>query len=299
MDFANRFVMEHFGSRAEHLAPLASGAWSKAYSFTLDGHEMIIRFGAYVEDFEKDRAMGTFSTAALPIPKVLEVGKTENGFFAVSERVRGEKHLDELDKSEMRVVLPQLFDALYELQTQDLTRTQEVGLWRPEGTGPSWGAELLSVAEPRERLAGWRERLDTSPREASIFDAGVAKLRILASQLPDIRGIVHNDLLNRNVLVNNGKLTGVFDWGNALYGDPLYDHAWFLYWWPWYPQWQGIDLQAMLDQHWDKRGGQPTQMKEHLLCYLIHIGLDHIAYCAFRERTEDMKRNAEQVLSYI
>ncbi|SFT08277.1 phosphotransferase family protein [Paenibacillus sp. BC26] len=296
---AHRFVKEHFGSRADDLAPLASGDWSRAYSFVLDGRDMVIRFGAYVDDFKKDRAMGELSLASLPIPKVIEIGETENGFFAVSERVQGKKHLDELDESEMRVVLPQLFDALYELQTLDLTGTQEVGLWRPEGTGPGWGAELLAVAEPRERLAGWRERLDTSPREASIFDAGVVKLSELVPQLPEIRGIVHNDLLNRNVLVDNGKLTGLFDWGNAFYGDPLYDHAWFLYWWPWYPQWQGIDLQAILDQHWDKRGGPPAQMKERLLCYLIHIGLDHIAYCAFRERAEDRKRNADQVLTYI
>ncbi|SEN37629.1 phosphotransferase family protein [Paenibacillus sp. OV219] len=296
---ADRFVKDRFGDRALNLASLASGDWSRAYSFLLDGREMVIRFGAYVGDFEKDRVMGAFSMDTMPIPKVVEVGETENGFFAISERIQGEKHLDELDESEIRIVLPQLFDALFELQELDLTSTQEIGLWRPEGTGPSWAAELLSVAEPRDRLAGWRDRLDTSPREASIFDAGVAKLRQLAPQLPEIRGIVHNDLLNRNVLVANGKLAGVFDWGNAVYRDPLYDHALFLYCWPWFPQWHGIDLQEILDQHWEKRGGPPAQMKERLLCCLIHIGLDNIAYCAFRERTEDMRQNADQLLTYI
>ncbi|AZN40971.1 phosphotransferase family protein [Paenibacillus albus] len=293
------FVKAHFGDRAQELTPLASGGWSSAYSFLLDGREMVIRFGAHVEDYEKDRVMGAYSTEAMPIPKVVEIGETENGFFAISERVQGAKHLDELDESEMRIVLPQLLDALYELQKLDFTSTQEVGLWRPEGTGPSWAAELLSVAEPRERLAGWREQLEASPREASIFDAGVEKLRQLAPLIPEVRGIVHNDLLNRNVLVDNGKLTGVFDWGNAVYRDPLYDHALFLYWWSWFPQWQGIDLQEILDLHWEKRGGPPTQMKERLLCCFIHIALDHIAYCAFRGRTEDMRRNADQLLNYI
>lgn len=296
---AIRFVKEHFGNRARGLAPLAAGDWSRAYSFMLDGRETVIRFGAYLDDFKKDRAMGEHATAALPIPKVIEVGETESGFFAVSERVQGEKHLDELEEKEMRIVLPQLFDALYELQKLDLTDTQEVGLWRPEGTGPSWGDELLSVAEPRDRLAGWRKRLEASPREASIFDDGIKRLRHLVPQLPECRGIVHSDLLNRNVLVGNGKLTGVFDWGNAFYGDPLYDQAWFLYWWSWFPQWQGIDLQDILDRHWEKHGGSPVQMKERLLCCLIHIGLDHIAYSAFRGRAEDMRRNSEQVLTYL
>lgn len=296
---ANRFVTARYGGRAQELMPLASGDWSKAYSFRLDGQEMIIRFGAYRGDFEKDRAMGAYSSAALPIPKVIEVGETEDGFFAVSERVRGAKHLDELDEAELRLVLPQLFDALYELQQRDFKDTREVGLWRPEGTGPSWGAELLAVTEPRDRLAGWRERLDASPREAGIFDAGVAKLRELAPHLPEHRGIVHNDLLNRNVLVDDGKLTGVFDWGNAFYGDPLYDQAWFLYWWPWYPQWQGIDLEELLARHRAKHGGPPERMEERLRCCLIHIGLDHIAYSAFREREADMRGNADQVLRYL
>jgi hygromycin-B 4-O-kinase len=242
--------------------------------------------------------MGTQSSDSLPIPRVLEVGETESGFYAVSERVPG-KHLDELKEPELRLVLPKLFDALYELQKLDLTDTQGVGLWRPDGAGPSWGAELLSVAEPRDRLAGWRERLDASPQEARVFDAGLERLRQLAPQLSEYRGIVHNDLLNRNVLVDKGRLTGVIDWGNAFYGDPLYDNALFLYWWSWYPEWQEIDLQEILDRHWDKYGGRPPQLEERLLCCLIHVGLDHIAYSAFRQRPENMRRHAEQLLTYI
>ncbi|TDF89178.1 phosphotransferase family protein [Paenibacillus piri] len=295
---AKHFVKSRYGDDAHNLVPLAAGDWSKAYSFTLDGHEMIIRFGAYPGDFEKDRVMGTYSSESLPIPKVLEVGETENGFYAVSEKVPG-KHLDELKEPELRLVLPQLFDILQGLQKLDLTDTQEAGLWRPDGTGSRWGTGLLSVAEPRARLAGWRERLDAFPQEVRIFDAGIEKLRQLVPQLQEYRGIAHCDLLNRNVLVDKGRITGIIDWGNALYGDPLYDFAWFLYWWPWYPEWQGIDLKEMIDQHWDKHGGSPAHKEERLRCYLIHIGLDHIAYSAFRQRSENMRRNAEQLLTYI
>ncbi|WP_308633936.1 phosphotransferase family protein [Paenibacillus silvisoli] len=296
---AERFVKKHFGDRARNLVSLASGDWSRAYAFSLDGRDRVIRFGSYRSDFEKDQAMGHLSMASLPIPKIMEIGETENEYFAVSERVQGDKHLDELNESEMRVVLPQLLDALCELQKQDLASTQKVGIWRPEGSGRSWGGELLEVAGPRDRLAGWREKLENFSRETRIFDAGVIKLRQLVPRLPENRGIVHNDLLNRNVLIGNSKLTGVFDWGNAFFGDPLYDHALFLYWWSWFPRWQGIDLKEIMDLHWDKRGGPPERMKERLLACLIHIGLDHIAYCAFRERTDDMKRNADQLSLYI
>ncbi len=297
---AKRFVKARFGDRTRDLVPLAAGEWSRAYALTLDGHEVVIRFGAYVDDFEKDRVMGRHSSAALPIPKVLEVGEAGSEFYAVSERVAG-KPLDDLDEGEMRALLPGLLAALDELRELRPIGRHGFGLWRPDGTAPSetWSAALLAVAERTGRTAGWRERLDASPQDAEVFDAAFGKLGRLAPQLPDVRSIVHGDLLNRNVLVDAGRLSGVIDWGNALYGDPLYDIAWLLYWWAWYPAWQGIDLTESLDRHWRAHGGPPDRMQERLLCYLIHIGLDNVAYSAFKERPEQLRRNTEQLLTYL
>ena len=58
-------------------------------------------------------------------------------------------------------------------------------------------------------------------------------------------------------------------------------------------------LQELLTKHWGKYGGSPAQLEERLLCYLIHLGLDHIAYYAFRKRPEDMRLHVEQLLTYI
>jgi hypothetical protein len=56
----------------------------------LDGQEAVIRIGDHLEDFLKDRVMAGNSCAALPVPPVTEVGTTEGGYFAVSQRARGE-----------------------------------------------------------------------------------------------------------------------------------------------------------------------------------------------------------------
>ena len=42
------------------------------------------------------------------------------------------------------------------------------------------------------------------------------------------RHVIHGDLLNRNILVDGERINAVLDWGNALYGDHLYDAAWLL-----------------------------------------------------------------------
>jgi hygromycin-B 4-O-kinase len=56
------------------------------------------------------------------------------------------------------------------------------------------------------------------------------------------------------VLVRGTRITAIIDWGNALYGDWLYDPAWLISWWPWFPRWQGIDITAALVPSMVKRG---------------------------------------------
>jgi hygromycin-B 4-O-kinase len=129
------------------------------------------------------------------------------------------------------------------------------------------------------------------------FDRGYARLRELAQGLPNERHVIHGDLLNRNVLVQDSNVTAVIDWGNALYGDWLYDAARLTYWWPWFAQWQGIDIAAELERHWEQHGGLPPGLRQRLRACLLHIGLGAMAYNAYRGpgRRDDLARTAHQV----
>lgn len=67
---------------------------------------------------------------------------------------------------------------------------------------------------------------DRDAAAAATFDQAFDELEGLVVRLPEVeRRIVHADLLNRNVLVDGDRLTSVLDWGNVMYGDPLYDSA--------------------------------------------------------------------------
>ena len=70
-----------------------------------------MKFGIHETDYKKDQIMIGHSSTELPIPRVMKLGKTEHGFFVISERARGD-FLDELDSQRMRDVLPNLFRAL-------------------------------------------------------------------------------------------------------------------------------------------------------------------------------------------
>src|SRR5918992_291211 len=49
------FINDHFGDRASQLTRLSGGDWSQAYALTVDGQQVVVRFGAHGEDYQKDQ----------------------------------------------------------------------------------------------------------------------------------------------------------------------------------------------------------------------------------------------------
>lgn len=293
---ARDFVQRYYGARAGALSPLGGGAWSRAYALVLDGREAVIRFGAHRDDYAKDALMARWSGPDLPIPRVLEIGEAPGGYFAVSQRAAGVP-LEELDGAGMRAVLPSLLRTLDAIAAVPVPPDGGYGAWGPGGRAAHalWGEALLSVAQPRGRLPGWRARLETRPEAAHTFDRALQRLAGLVPALPAPRRVIHQDLLAGNVLVQASRISAVLDWGNALHGDPLYDAAWLLYWWPWHPPWGACDIRGVLIDHWEGGGGQPALREERLHCYQLHIGLDALAYTAFMQRWDDVRRNCQQL----
>jgi aminoglycoside phosphotransferase (APT) family kinase protein len=70
-----------------------------------------------------------------------------------------------------------------------------------------------------------------------------AQARDLFAEVPSLAGfepaIVHGDLGPSHLLVRDGRLHGVIDWGDARVGDPALDYAWLLN--VAYPQWDVED----------------------------------------------------------
>lgn len=296
---AEAFLASRFGGGVRDVTHLATGVWSKAFAFRQAGHDYVIRFGAHHEDFAKDRLAASYGSLALPIPRVLELGEAFGGYYAISERVFG-GYLDDVDEAQMRALLPSLFAALDTARLADLSGTTGYGGWGADGAAPypSWQAALLDVANDRpvDRIHGWRERLAASPVGIGPFEQAYGHLRALAGGGPEARHLIHSDLLHYNVLVDAGRITGVLDWGCGKYGDFLYDLAWFCFWQPWYPAWQGIDFRAEAERHYAAMGLDVPGFEERLRCCQIHIGLDGQAYQAYAGHWADLEETARRTL---
>ncbi len=288
---AVQLLTEKYGEQAgQSVAELGGGDWSRAYSFSCEGKPLVARFGNHVEDFEKDRQAMRFASPDLPVPNVLEVGTTNEGYYAISERFEG-LFLESLDEKQWHKVLPALLrglSALREIQVEG-----GIDWSNPHADPPmNWHGWLNSSLEDHagERVSGWREPLKRISYSDRIFTEGEKVLKNLLPLCPEIRHIIHRDLLNRNALVSYDatRLEAVFDWGCSLAGDFVYEIAWFTFWSLWHPAIQTLNLRQAVPEYYRSIGLNVENFEQRLTCYELQIGLEHIAYCIFSNRPDDL-----------
>lgn len=287
-----------FGASATEPRPLAAGAWSQAFELAVDGSPVVLRLGSHGTDFAKDEVAAGFARPELHVPRVVTRGVFDGWHYAMTTRAYG-IGFDDLSAVEVRSALPSLLAAVDAIGRVDVTATTGYGIWTPDGTAPhgSWADALLAIGTETARVPGWRRALADTDIGLGPIDVGLAAIGALASYLPDDRRMIHGDLLSKNVLTAENAVTAVLDWGNAMYGDSLYDVAWLIYWWRWNPQWRSVDIRAELSKRWQASGSTPSHLYERLHAYLIHIGLDAIAYCTFRERWDEVRSNVDMVVA--
>ncbi len=287
-----RFLDEDLGREAADVTRIGAGAWSSCFGFRSAGEDLVIRVGRYREDFDMDRRAVAFAAPGLPVPRMLDIGKGLGMFYAITERAVGQP-LEQTEEWD-RLVGP-VADMLEALRTADVSDTSGWGPWTDsevsDGENSSWSDFLLriNIDRPDWRTHGWMERLRGSPGGDRSFQRGYRMLEDLVSDSVP-RSVIHSDLINRNVHVADGTITGVFDWGCSIYGDHLYDLAWFEFWAPWHP---ALDIDALRDRLidvWRDAGIDVSSFEARMNTCHLHIGLSHLAYHAFTGVWEELAK---------
>ncbi|MBP6042208.1 phosphotransferase [Candidatus Saccharibacteria bacterium] len=294
-----KFLKDHIKGEIRNVAPLSGGEWSQAFAYEYLEDDYVVRFGQHKDDYIKDKFASSYASNKLPIPKVLEIGTAFNGYYAISERAYGTM-IDDHDKAAMRKTIPSLFATMDAIRETDISQRNGYGMWdvNCQGEHTSWHEFLIDVAydRPDRKIYGWKDNLKDSPVGDKPFNTAYASLMVLAKGLPEARSLIHNDLLNFNVLVNDHQITAVIDWGNAMYGDFLYDLAQFTFWGPLHEPVKGVDWEAEALAHYKAIGLDIPMFKERLQCCMIHIGLDAQKYRAYKQDWEIFELVAKRTL---
>jgi hygromycin-B 4-O-kinase len=291
IDEINEFLLSRY-PRTSDLIALPAGGWSSAFSFRTDQRELILRLGVYMADFEKEQVAATWKVPDLAIPEVLELGQAFDGFYIVSQRHYGSP-LANLEAARVRPAITSLFDVLVTMSAVKLPGTG-FGIWlAPDCHAPSktWSEYLCGVEHRDEsRLVDWRTNLAQHQGAQKAFRMGCDVLRSNAHEFPNTRGLVHADLL-LNVLVDNqNTISAVFDWGNALAGDPLYDVAWILFCIPWFPTIERDHVLELARRHF-----RSTNLDKLLRLYMLHIAVGSLQYLAFKNDATEIAHAAVRI----
>lgn len=293
------FLHTHLNQTVSDVAYLGQGVWSQAFSFRNLDKDYVVRFGLYSDDFKKDQIAAAYAASDLPIPKLLEIGQAFGRSFAISERAFGNM-LDGLDEPQMAQIVPAVFQMLDAMRNTDINTTTGYGNWNTEKVAPylTWQEYLLDVwNDPiTSRTYGWRASLQNSPMGEEPFNKAFNVLKSLVEKCPKERYLLHTDLLHYNVLVQDSKISAVIDWGNAMYGDFLYELAGLIVWSPWYPAMQNIDWAKEAQNHYKKIGLDVPNFEERLRCYEISIGLNGMSYNAFKRNWKDLELTTKRTL---
>lgn len=300
IDRIETFLNAHLPGGIRDLAPIGHGDWSQAFSFQHDGRALVARFGEFGEDYAKDRYATRFASSHLPVPQVQEIGRALGRYFCISERAYGVM-LESLDAEGWRRMVSAVLQLFDTLRTADVSATSGFGGWDAQGQAGSgsWKANLLGVDQENERVHGWHTAMAESPTGSGPYTEVMDYFQANLSLCPEIRHLLHTDLLHYNVLVADNRINAVVDWGNARYGDFLYELANFTFYAPWYPAMEGIDWEVEVRNHFEEIGLYVPNFEVRLRCYEAHIGLENMAYNAFTRNWTELAATATRTLERI
>lgn len=272
-------VLEQSFREISAIAPLVEGEESRAFAFPSGDEDYVLRVNYFAEGFDKDDfCYRKFAKRNLPIPEVIGIYNFDGCFYCVSRRLKG-RTLQDLPPKELPAIVAPVETVMRIISGADLRNTCKFGPFDSHGIGryESWRDFLFSIVDQR-----------IYDRETARASVDMDKVKPLLNQVaeligncPEDRHLVHGDFGSNNVLTDAHRITGVLDWSEALFGDPLYDVANILFWRT------TLDCMEHQARFICRRLATGMRPSERLRCYQLRIGLEEIyrsAICGAPEK---------------
>jgi len=222
------FLKEEFDPHVTHLEPITGGEVSQGFFFTSQNNQYVIRINKSDAGFQKDAyAYKHFASPYIPIPKTIEIGKlNEEFFFSITKRAPG-RVLETCTKTEIQKLTSSILTTLDAIHAVPIMGNG-YGDWDFTGNAGhhSWREHLLQLVKDNEADLQARNHADFL--EPPVIQRLTDRCISLIDYCPEVRKLIHADFEDSNTLTDGTRITGVIDWENSKYGDPLFDHPSFV-----------------------------------------------------------------------
>jgi hygromycin-B 4-O-kinase len=229
-----------------------------------------------------------FASPNIPIPRTIYLNKLdETHYISVTERVEG-KILDAYSTADMEKIVPNIVETLDAIHATPINHTEGFGNWdNGKGENQSWRDYLV------ERVNEIR-RYNSKPNKPSFYDPHfseqlLARYEALIPYCPNIRKLVHGDFGFNNALSDGKKITGVIDWEQSLFGDPLFDVGWL-------SLWSGtIPYKDIFREHYKNSPKYAEHFDERVDCYVLYGALGSLKFFSESGQEEAYRRSKEKL----
>lgn len=189
-------------------------------NLVLDTGELIVRLPRHEEarcDLEREAETLALLAGRLPLPvPSVDVISFASGIVAVHPKLGGSPLLDlgamsEAQRRQLAGMLAGFLRALHALPLDTLGMPAEA-----DDPQAEW---LVLLADTDEKV------LPLLPADIAAAIRGRFERFLSGNDLPHAMAIIHGDFGTGNILVDDGQVSGIIDFGGCAIGDPAYDLA--------------------------------------------------------------------------
>ncbi|MCL2461488.1 MAG: aminoglycoside phosphotransferase family protein [Defluviitaleaceae bacterium] len=233
----NELTQNAFGSPAVSISENDSGYFGALYFVTLPGREAVLKTGptsgVKVMRYEKDIMRAEVDALRL-VRARSDVPAPEALFYDASRKFGDFEYffMEKLNGADLNAISPQLTEGqkseiMFEVgqlnkRINDITGEKFGLLAQPDKQSADWETAFKWMIGGV--LADGRDAGVGLPLPYSEVEGIIAKF-LCACAGVTVPKLVHWDLWPGNILVGNGKITGIVDWERALWADPLMEYG--------------------------------------------------------------------------
>lgn len=295
-DEIRALLSERFAAPERELRVLEGGQVAQTVAFSANGQSYVLHINPPKSiTFGKDvYVYRHYATPDLPIPPIYQVGMLGELPYKISMMMPGRPMIDMSDE-EIEGYVPLLIETLDRIHASGVSDSSGYGGFDERGIAPyrSWREFIASVSdehEPGTFFGKWHTMFDETFLERDLWDRIYAAMVRLLDYCPEGRWLLHADYAFGNVLVQDGRITAVLDWANALYGDYLFDVEWLNYV---LPNHQILDR---FTAYYAAQGRTVPHFDERIRCYRYLIILDSMRFWALVGKEEEYIAMREKIL---